>query len=52
MAKVMISVSDDLLKKIDTYAEATYTSRSGLITLCMVEYLKNKEVPVNVPDEE
>ena len=44
MAKVQISIDDELLERIDNYAEENYISRSGLISLGMVEYLKSKEV--------
>lgn len=44
MAKVQISINDDLLERIDTYAEANYVSRSGLIGTAVTEYLSSREV--------
>lgn len=44
MAKVQISIDDKLLERIDKYADNNYTSRSGLISLGMAEYLNSKEV--------
>lgn len=44
MAKVQISIDDNLLSRIDKYAHDNYTSRSGLISLGMTEYLNTKEV--------
>lgn len=43
MAKVQISLDEELLKRIDFYAEKTYTTRSGLIARVMVEFLDEKE---------
>lgn len=44
MAKVNISIDDELLKKIDDMAEDNYTSRSGFISMGMSEFVKQKEV--------
>ena len=44
MAKVQISIDDNLLARIDKCADDNYTSRSGLISLGMAEYLNTKEV--------
>lgn len=44
MAKVQISIDDELLKRIDKCADDNYTSRSGLISLAMADYLNSKEV--------
>lgn len=44
MAKVQISIDDKLLERIDKYADDNYTSRSGLISLGMAEFLNSKEV--------
>lgn len=43
MAKVQISLEDELLERIDFYAKNTYTTRSGLIARVMVEFLDEKE---------
>lgn len=44
MAKVQISIDDKLLERIDKCADDNYTSRSGLISLGMADYLNTKEV--------
>ncbi len=44
MAKVNISIDDELLKRADNYADANYTSRSGLLTTALVEYLNSREM--------
>ena len=43
MAKVQISLEDELLERIDFYAKNTYTTRSGLIARVLVEFLDEKE---------
>ena len=50
MAKVQISVDDELLKRIDNYSERNYLSRSGLITLACSQYLNQAEVVTAVKD--
>lgn len=44
MAKVQISIDDELLKRIDTYADNNYMSRSGLFTIAVNQYLNMNEV--------
>lgn len=44
MAKVQISIDDELLKRIDTYADNNYMSRSGLFTIAINQYLNMNEV--------
>ena len=43
MAKVQISLDDELLERIDFYAKNTYATRSGLIARVLVEFLDEKE---------
>ena len=43
MAKVQISIDDDLLERIDKYADANYMSRSGMITLSTNQFLNQNE---------
>lgn len=50
MAKVQISIDDKLLERIDNYADSNYTSRSGLISFGMAEYLNSREVVGLVKD--
>jgi metal-responsive CopG/Arc/MetJ family transcriptional regulator len=44
MAKVQISINDDLLERLDNFADENYTSRSGLIATALTEYLNSREV--------
>ena len=44
MAKINISIDDELLEKIDTLADENYTSRSGFISMGMNDFIKQKEV--------
>lgn len=50
MAKVQISIDDDLLHRADMYADSNYMSRSGLITLCLAQYLNSNDVIRAVQD--
>lgn len=43
MAKINISINDELLARVDNYADDNYTSRSGLITTAITEYLNARE---------
>lgn len=44
MAKINISIDDELLKRADDYADNNYMSRSGLITSSLTEYLNAREL--------
>lgn len=44
MAKINISIDDELLKKADKFAKKIYTSRSGLISIALVNYMNNQDV--------
>ena len=44
MAKIQVSLDDELLKRIDSYADDNYMSRSGLITLATTQFLNANEV--------
>lgn len=50
MSKVQISINDDLLSRLDNYADANYLSRSGLISLACSQYLNTSEVMFLVKD--
>lgn len=50
MAKVMVSIDDELLERIDNYADNNYMSRSGLLTLAACQYLNANEVMLLVKD--
>lgn len=42
--KVTISINDELMERIDNYADDNFMSRSGFITFACNEYLKQQEV--------
>lgn len=42
--KVNITVDDELMKKIDEYADEHYMSRSGLMSLACSQYLQQYEM--------
>ena len=44
MAKINITMNDDLLEKVDTCADDLYTSRSGLITIACANYIHSLEM--------
>lgn len=50
MKKVQISIDDDLLERVDNYAESNYMSRSGLITVACNQYLNQFEVVLAIKD--
>lgn len=43
MAKVQISIDNDLLARIDKYADSNYMSRSGFISLATSQYLQSAD---------
>lgn len=44
MAKVAISVSDELLSSMDSYAKENYMTRSGFVSMCCNQFLQAKEL--------
>lgn len=42
--KVSLNVPDDLLKRVDSFSEANFVSRSLFVTLAMKEYLDNHQL--------
>lgn len=42
--KVTITLDDELMQRLDTYADRNYMSRSGLISYAVTEFLNTKEV--------
>lgn len=42
--KVNITLNDDLLARIDQYADSNYMSRSGLISLAVTQFLNAADV--------
>ncbi len=43
MAKINITLDDELLQRIDKYADEIFMSRSGFISLCCANYLSANE---------
>lgn len=48
--KVQVSLDDNLVSRIDNYADANYMSRSGLISLATSQYLNQVELMMLVKD--
>lgn len=44
MAKINISINDDLLARVDNTADDNFISRSGLISLALVQYLNQADM--------
>lgn len=42
--KVQITCDDELMKRVDTFADENYMSRSGLFSLAVAQYLNAQEV--------
>lgn len=48
--KINVSLDDELLKRVDNYADANYMSRSGLISFACVQFLNQAELMMLVKD--
>lgn len=48
--KVQISLDDELMKRVDEYADQNYMSRSGLISLATTQYLNAADVTKAIKD--
>lgn len=48
--KMQISLDDKLAERLDSYAEANYMSRSGLISLSITQYLNQADVVTAIRD--
>lgn len=44
MAKINITMDDSLLSRADIFADNNYTSRSGLISLALRQYLDQQDL--------
>lgn len=44
MAKINISINDDLLHTVDQIADDNFLSRSGLISLALVQYVNQSKL--------
>ena len=50
MAKVQISIDDELLEQIDRIADSNYMTRSGLISLSCTQYVNSQDVILAIRD--
>lgn len=48
--KVNITLDDELMKRLDDYADRNYMSRSGLVSLAVTQYLNTNEMVLAVRD--
>lgn len=48
--KINITLNDDLLSRIDQYADSNYMSRSGLISLATTQFLNAADVTTAIKD--
>lgn len=48
--KVNITFNDDLMKRIDDYADRNYMSRSGLISFAVTQFLNGQQMISAVQD--
>lgn len=48
--KLQISMNDDLMERIDKFADKNYMTRSGLISLACTQYLTQNEALSAVKD--
>lgn len=46
--KVQISLADELIYRVDNYAEDNYMSRSGVISFALVQFLKQYDDVLSV----
>lgn len=42
--KVQLSIDDDLMKRVDTFADENYMSRSTLFTIAVTQYINSEDV--------
>lgn len=50
MAKINITIADELLEKIERVATANYTTKSGLISAACASYIRQQELLFAVQD--
>ena len=48
--KVGITLDDELVKRIDDYADRNYMSRSGLLSLAATQYLNATDMTLAIKD--
>lgn len=50
MAKINISIDDELLERADKYTVSLYTSRSGLISMALASFMNSQECILAIKD--
>lgn len=48
--KVNVTLDDELMQRVDNYADRNYMSRSGLISLAVTQYLNQQELVLAIKD--
>lgn len=48
--KVNITLDDELMQRLDNFADKNYMSRSGLVSLAVTQYLNSNEMILAVKD--
>lgn len=48
--KVQITLDDDLMKRVDQYADENYMSRSGLLSVAVTSFLNQAELSKSICD--
>lgn len=48
--KVNITLDDELMHRLDNFADKNYMSRSGLVSLAVTQYLNSNEMILAVKD--
>lgn len=48
--KINVSLDDDLLRRVDSYADENYLSRSGLISIALAQYLSADDLKKAIKD--
>ena len=48
--KIQMSLSEDLVKRLDNYANANYLSRSAVVTIAVTQYLQVNEMATMMSD--
>jgi len=50
MAKLQVSIDDELLAKIDKYSETMYMSRSGFVSYACAQVINSSEAMIAIKD--
>lgn len=48
--KVNVTLDDELMKRVDDYADRNYMSRSGLLSIAVTQYLNTNEMILAISD--